>query len=128
MTDKLDRALKERVTELRHYIPLPGGWEIQTKGRGSSFRICDIKTGERVNVPHDERVFECLERMAREIHAAVNTHPPRTPSAEWVRALSDPDAECWRIAIRALARNSHAFLLDDADLDKIEQRARELMK
>lgn len=53
----------------RHYIPIPGGWEIQTKGNGSSFRICDTKTGERMLIC-DERLHAPLEKMAREAHAA----------------------------------------------------------
>ena len=53
----------------RTYIPLPGGWEIQTKGKGSTFRICDTKTGDRFAVL-EERTHGELERMAREIHAA----------------------------------------------------------
>jgi hypothetical protein len=61
----------------RDYIPLPGGWEIQTKGRGSSYRICDTKSGERVNVT-DERLHDFLTRMALEIRAAA---PPSQPVA-----------------------------------------------
>lgn len=59
----------------RFYIPLPGGWEIQTKGSGSSFRICDTKTGERLNVCPQPYLYETLEQMAREIHAALT--PPQ---------------------------------------------------
>ena len=50
------------------------------------------------------------------------THPPRTPSAEWVRALSDPDAECWRRAISEWIPNNESLL------DDMEDRARELMR
>lgn len=53
----------------RYYIPLPGGWEVQTKGKGSTFRICDPQ-GERLAVPDSPYLHETLERMAREIHAA----------------------------------------------------------
>ena len=53
----------------RTYIPLPGGWEIQTKGKGSTFRICD-PNGDRLPVPDEPYLFETLERMAREVHAA----------------------------------------------------------
>lgn len=53
----------------RTYIPLPGGWEIQTRGNGSSFRICD-PNGERLNIPPSPYLHETLERMARDIHAA----------------------------------------------------------
>jgi hypothetical protein len=65
----------------RTYIPLPGGWEIQTKGRGSSFRICDTKDGERWLVA-DEYLHAILERMAREVRAAYESRP--TPAGEGV--------------------------------------------
>lgn len=58
----------------RTYIPLPGGWEVQTKGHGSTFRICDPK-GERLAIPDSPYLHETLERMAREVHAACSTHP-----------------------------------------------------
>lgn len=58
----------------RTYIPLPGGWEIQTKGKGSSFRICDTKTGRRLLIPESPYLHEMLERMAREIHAEVSAN------------------------------------------------------
>ena len=58
----------------RFYIPLPAGWEVQTKGGGSSFRICDTKTHERVHVL-DERLQPVIEQMAREIHAALSAAP-----------------------------------------------------
>lgn len=58
--------------ETRFYIPLPGGWEVQTQGRGSSFRICDTKSGDRLLIPPSPYLHELLERMAREIHAAVS--------------------------------------------------------
>jgi hypothetical protein len=54
----------------RFYIPLPGGWEIQTKGGGSSFRICDTKSGQRLPITPQPYLYETLERMGREIHAA----------------------------------------------------------
>jgi hypothetical protein len=55
----------------RDYIPLPGGWEIQTKGRGSSFRICDTKSGERFNIAGTHFEHDFIERMAREIRVAM---------------------------------------------------------
>lgn len=54
----------------RTYIPLPGGWEVQTKGKGSTFRLCDTKSGDRWPVL-EERLHEALERMAREVRAAL---------------------------------------------------------
>ncbi len=67
----------------RDYIPLPGGWEIQTKGRGSSFRICNTKTGDRLLIPEQPYVHEMLEQMAREVHSAwtasATTVAPKVP-------------------------------------------------
>lgn len=53
----------------RHYIPMPGGWEVQTKGKGSSFRLCDAE-GDRLNIPDSPYLHETLTRMARDINAA----------------------------------------------------------
>lgn len=55
----------------REYIPLPGGWEVQTKGRGSSYRLCDTKTGERhiILCADADLVHDFITRMAKEIHA-----------------------------------------------------------
>lgn len=60
----------------RTYIPLPGGWEVQTKGRGSSFRIVE-PNGERLNIAPQPYLYDLLERMARGIHAACTA--PATP-------------------------------------------------
>lgn len=55
----------------RTCIPLPGGWEVQTKGRGSTFRICDPE-GRRLPVPDSPYLHETLERMAMDINAICN--------------------------------------------------------
>jgi hypothetical protein len=54
----------------RTYIPIAGGWEIQTKGRGSSFRICDTKTGNRFIIG-DRFLHTMLETLARENREAM---------------------------------------------------------
>lgn len=69
----------------RFYIPLPAGWEVQTKGSGSSFRICDTKTHERVHVL-DERLQPVIEQMAREIHNACNLDSIRL---DWLQVNFD---------------------------------------
>lgn len=61
----------------RTYIPLPGGWEIQTKGRGSAFRLLDTKTGERHAIGGHRYAHEILERMALEIRAAFEAGQAR---------------------------------------------------
>ena len=61
----------------REYIPLPGGWEIQTKGKGSSYRLLDKKTGERHMILAGEAPFvqEFVTRMAKEINASAQVQP-----------------------------------------------------
>jgi hypothetical protein len=72
--EKGDEVKIERDEEMeRDYIPLPGGWEVQTKGTGSTFRLLDKKSGERMPIPLPDRILNILERMAREIHAASPT-------------------------------------------------------
>lgn len=57
----------------REYIPLPGGWEVQTKGKGSSYRLLDRKTGERHLILCNDGKFvhDFVTRMAKEVHAAT---------------------------------------------------------
>lgn len=54
----------------RFYIPVHPDWEIQTNGKGSSFRIANRKTGDRWLVM-DSQLHGMLEQMARDIHAAM---------------------------------------------------------
>ena len=60
-------------TIAREYIPLPGGWEVQTKGGGSTLRLLDKKSGERHPMPFGESfMVEFFERFAREVNAACS--------------------------------------------------------
>lgn len=61
----------ERDEEMnRTYIPLPGGYEIQTKGNGSTFRIAKTD-GSDERMPVLESVLHpFLEQMARDIRKA----------------------------------------------------------
>jgi hypothetical protein len=70
---KLPQIEQDEHDPSREYIPLPGGWEIQTKGRGSSYRLCDTKTGERHNILGADApfVYDFVTRMAKEVHAAA---------------------------------------------------------
>lgn len=88
----------------REYIPLPGGWEVQTKGRGSSYRLLDRKTGERHLILCNDGNFihDFVTRMAKEVHAASS--PPTTDAIKAQarrEALEEAarivDAECKRI-------------------------------
>jgi hypothetical protein len=58
----------------RTYIPLPGGWEVQTQGKGSTFRICNTKTGKRWPVL-DKMLHTALEQMARDANASALAAP-----------------------------------------------------
>lgn len=62
----------------RTYIPLPGGWEIQTKGTGSSFRIAHAQSRQRWIVM-DDRLHEPLEAMARDVRNAYNAARTSAP-------------------------------------------------
>jgi hypothetical protein len=62
------RPIDTDVEFNRHYIPMLGGWEMQTKGNGSTFRLCDPK-GERLPIPDSPYLHETLERMARDANA-----------------------------------------------------------
>lgn len=66
-TDPLDSS--------REYIPLPGGWEVQTKGAGSTYRLLDKKTGERHAILSADwtRTQEFFTRFAKEVHAASSS-------------------------------------------------------
>lgn len=94
----------------RAYIPLPGGWEIQTKGKGSSFRICDTKTGDRLNIPHQPYLFEMLEKMGREIHSAWSDIEAQAPSPVG-------EGQDWRAIVQRVQSTLDDFLGDtDPDL------------
>ena len=54
----------------RDCIPLPGGWELQTRGRGSTLRLADAKSGERHPLLEPDHVVDFIERMAGEVHRA----------------------------------------------------------
>jgi len=71
----------------RTYIPLPGGWEVQTQGKGSSFRLCDTKSGQRWIIT-DKMVHKAIEQMARDVHAAALAAPAVVVSAEPVAEVS----------------------------------------
>ena len=67
----------------REYIPLPGGWEIQTRGDGSSYRLCDTKTGDRLNILGGDgpTAQDFVTRMAKEVHAASRLAATPTASS-----------------------------------------------
>lgn len=54
----------------RTYIPLVAGWEVQTKGNGSTFRIARDGCLQRFAVL-DEHLHEPLETLARDVHTEL---------------------------------------------------------
>lgn len=102
----LDKALKAEPIDVdtqmnREYIPLPGGWEVQTKGGGSTFRICD-PTGERLAIPDSPYLHEELTNMAR----AVNTH--------WNNAVTVLNREVARLKAELETASANCALLIDS--------------
>ena len=99
----------------RSYIPLPGGWEIQTKGKGSTFRICEPgKDPDRLSVPPSPYLHETLERMARDIHAACVSPATPDPSSvdDNLRDRSEAFDVGWIVALKWAKRDD---LLCDMD-------------
>jgi hypothetical protein len=78
----------------RDYIPLPGGWELQTKGKGSTLRLLDKKTGERNPLPLPDFIVEFIERMAREVNAASNVQPKGTVPGWVIEAMQEALSVC----------------------------------
>jgi len=65
------KPIEQEESMSRAYIPVCDGWEIQTKGTGSTFRIATTtEDGPRYAVL-DERLHGPLEEMARAIHAHI---------------------------------------------------------
>ena len=55
----------------RAYIPIPGGYEVQTKGTGSSFRIASVDDDiGRINIPGCRYEYDYLTQMALDIREA----------------------------------------------------------
>ncbi len=76
----------------RHYIPVAPGWEIQTKGKGSTFRIAEPDDA-RLPIPDSPYLHETLTRMALAINAHVMTLQRRLRLAS---TGSAPAPSAWR--------------------------------
>lgn len=66
----------------RDYIPVGAGWEIQTKGRGSTFRLSDASGDRRLAIPDSPYLHKTLTEMAREVNNYVAALQARAESAE----------------------------------------------
>jgi hypothetical protein len=74
----------------RDYIPMPGDWEVQTKGKGSTFRLCDKIGHRRLAIPDAPYLHETLTLMAREVNGAWLALSTATPAGEWREIESAP--------------------------------------
>jgi hypothetical protein len=65
----------------RTYIPLPGGWEVQTKGKGSTFRICHNRGPSDYQrwMVLDEKLHKPLEDMAMAMRRCTPESAPLGP-------------------------------------------------
>lgn len=90
----------------REYIPLPGGWEIQTKGKGSSYRLLDKKTGERHIILASDVPFihAFVTRMAKEINASAQVQPV-APVEDDSRHLTTEEQKVFNSALRRSAKS-----------------------
>ena len=131
------RALVERDEAYqRDYIPMPGGWEIQTKGKGSTFRLADIDGGRRLAIPDSPYLHETLTAMAHEVNAAYADLLSRLAAAEldgarlnWlVRGWATPEpmfTPTFHAVLNAFRKGDLALVRAaiDAALAEIEQGA-----
>lgn len=99
----LYQPIEIAVDMSRAYIPMPGGWEIQTKGTGSTYRLCDPK-GDRLAIPDSPYLWEELERMARDVNAA------------WKRLQERYERSGWRHRVAYIARE----LLTELSVDRAD--------
>jgi len=117
---KATPGLIDRDEEMmRDYIPLPGDWEIQTKGKGSTFRIARTDGSRKRFAVGDESLYGPLEQMARDIHAAANP-------ATVLQLLDELERTQGSVAIASAALS--AAEREVQRLRKIEAAARNLAK
>jgi len=96
----------------REYIPLPGGWEVQTKGAGSSYRLLDKKTGERFSILSGKDwapLQAFFTRFAHEVFAA--SRDERKEAASLSPAPTSGSIPCAPNTGRYLAETNDGRLL-----------------
>jgi len=71
MSDLIERTMQIDTDEQmgRHYIPVTLDWEIQTKGKGSSFRIAQRTEDGNRWIIGDSYLHKMIEQMARDVNA-----------------------------------------------------------
>ena len=65
---KQELKIEHEQEQDRYYIPVGEKYEVQTRGRGSSYRILNKDTGHRELIM-DECTYDFLTTMARDLHA-----------------------------------------------------------
>ena len=63
----------ERDEDFDRETSLPGGWEIQTRGKGSTFRIYDPHDDGRLPIPDSPYLHDITEWLGTTLQA----HPAR---------------------------------------------------
>jgi hypothetical protein len=81
----------------RFYIPVNSRYEIQTKGKGSSFRLANTITNKR-HLVACEYVQEMLEDMAKGCHAETSQLQAKLSQAEAEKVELERDRDEWKEA------------------------------
>ena len=87
----------------RLYIPVNTRYEIQTKGKGSSFRIANMMTHERWLIT-DEHLHPMLTELAYGTHAELTQAQSKIERLEAKLERETGRADAWVEAVRDLAR------------------------
>jgi hypothetical protein len=103
----------------RVYIPLPNGWEVQTKGSGSTFRIARTDGSDERWPVLEKMLHEPLERMARDLHAAftqsqapIEGTPYGIIDPDYARVFSIARCAAWAYGYSAVMHGSFTRDLD----------------
>jgi hypothetical protein len=115
-----ERSAIERDESMnRDFIPLPGGWEMQTKGVGSTLRLLDTKIGERHPLPLPDHVVAFIERMAREVHAASTSERAQGADVPDIiaGALQTSRAHAYELMEESLAARAQGAEVDLRGID-----------
>ena len=81
--DKQELKIEHEREQDRYYIPVGEKYEVQTRGRGSTYRILNKDTGHRELIM-DECTHEFLTDMARDLHAEYSQLNARIKELEEV--------------------------------------------
>ena len=98
MSDLIERTMQIDTDEQmgRHYIPVTLDWEIQTKGKGSSFRIAQRTEDGNRWIIGDSYLHKMIEQMARDVNADSVAKDARIAELEVENAQARKTAEYWK--------------------------------